>query len=122
VPVVPVVAHGGHDAVVVLSLGERTARLLGLGRLRLRVFPWTLGLPFGVAPVIPQLPLPAAVRVSFLPALDWSIRGPGGDPEDPAVVAAYFEATRQVMQTELDRLRAAHPHPVTEGFARLLSG
>ncbi|WP_051942929.1 1-acyl-sn-glycerol-3-phosphate acyltransferase [Streptacidiphilus rugosus] len=120
VPVVPVVAHGGHDVVVILSRGEVTARLLGLGRLRLKVFPWTLGLPLGVAPVLPQVPLPAAVKVSFLPALDWSVRESYGDPEDPDVVAACFDATQRVMQSEMDRLRAACPRPVAEGLARLL--
>jgi 1-acyl-sn-glycerol-3-phosphate acyltransferase len=121
VPVVPVVAHGGHDTVVVLSRGERTARLLGLGRLRLKVFPWTVGLPFGVAPVLPQVPLPVAVQVSFLPALDWSTREPSSDHEDPAIVAACYDATQQVMQVELDRLRAACPHPVARGLSRLLA-
>ncbi|MGA2521673.1 MAG: lysophospholipid acyltransferase family protein, partial [Acidimicrobiales bacterium] len=39
VPVVPVVTHGSHHAVVVVSRGERLARRLGLNRLRINVFP-----------------------------------------------------------------------------------
>jgi 1-acyl-sn-glycerol-3-phosphate acyltransferase len=119
VPVVPVVSHGGHSAVLVLSRGELTARLLGLGRLRINVFPYTLGLPFGIAPVLPQIPLPASVQVSFLPQLDWSLH-PLGDPDDPALVADCYARTQSAMQEELDRLRRESPHPVASGLTRLL--
>ncbi|MEY9875616.1 hypothetical protein ABH931_005120 [Streptacidiphilus sp. MAP12-33] len=54
------------------------------------------------------------------PALDWSLRGPGADPDDPNAVAACLDATQRAMQAELDRLRAASPHPVAEGITRLL--
>ena len=39
VPVVPVVVHGAHHAVVVLARGDRLARVAGLRSLRINVFP-----------------------------------------------------------------------------------
>ncbi|WP_024803420.1 1-acyl-sn-glycerol-3-phosphate acyltransferase [Nocardia sp. BMG51109] len=121
VPVIPAVANGGHDSVFVVSRGDRTARLLRLDKLlRAKVFPYTAGLPFGVAPIVPQFPLPATVQVSFLPPLDWSTQP--GDPENPAVVDACYRDAVDTMQAELDRLRAETPHPVATGIKRHLAG
>jgi len=118
VPVVPVVAHGSHHAVVVLSRGERLARILGLNRLRINVFPIMLG-PLGVTSILtPPLPLPAAITVEFLPALDWGSHAPA-DADDPAVVEACYREITGVMQAALDRLRATRPHPVLRGATRL---
>ncbi|MFF2549368.1 1-acyl-sn-glycerol-3-phosphate acyltransferase [Nocardia sp. NPDC058058] len=115
VPVIPAVANGGHDSIFIVSRGERTARLLGLDKLvRAKVFPYTVGLPFGIAPILPQIPLPSHVDVSFLPALDWSTQP--GDPEDTELVDRLYEQTVGTMQTELDRLRAATPNPVATGL------
>jgi 1-acyl-sn-glycerol-3-phosphate acyltransferase len=121
VPVVPVVSNGSHDAVIVLSRGDKVARLLGLDRLRIKVFPYTLGVPFGIAPVVPQLPLPASVQVSFLPPLDWSLE-PAGNPDDTDLVADCYAATERVMQTELDRLQVECPNPLVTGLKALLLG
>lgn len=121
VPVIPAVANGGHDSIFVLSRGERTAKLLQLDKLvRAKVFPYTVGLPFGVAPILPQIPLPAHVSVSFLPALDWSTEV--GDPEDTALVDAAYEQTVDTMQAELDRLRAETPNPVLTGLKKHAEG
>ncbi|WP_067893783.1 lysophospholipid acyltransferase family protein [Nocardia vaccinii] len=121
IPVIPAVADGGHDAIFVLSRGARAARLLGLDKLfRTKVFPFTLGLPFGVAPVLPQVPLPASVRVSFLPPLQWSTEP--GDHCDEATVDRCYEQTLSTMQAELDRLRAETPNPVTSGIRTHLAG
>ncbi|WP_067705012.1 lysophospholipid acyltransferase family protein [Nocardia jejuensis] len=120
VPVIPAVANGGHDSIFVLSRGERTAKLLQLDKLvRAKVFPYTLGVPFGVAPILPQVPLPATVNVSFLPPLEWSTQP--GDPDDTAAVAANYDQTVATMQAELDRLRAETPHPVATGVKNHLA-
>ncbi|MEV0250781.1 lysophospholipid acyltransferase family protein [Nocardia sp. NPDC050712] len=120
VPVIPAVANGGHDSIFVLSRGERSAKLLQLDKLfRAKVFPYTVGVPFGVAPIVPQLPLPATVDVSFLPALDWSTQP--GDPDDTALVESYYDDTVGTMQTELDRLRAATPNPIATGIKNHLA-
>ncbi len=119
VPVVPVVAHGSHHAVVVVSRGERLARVLGLKRLRINVFPILLG-PFGLTSILtPPLPLPAAITVEFLPALNWSGSGPDA-ANDPAVVDGCYAEITGIMQSALDRLRADHPRPVMRGVAKLV--
>jgi 1-acyl-sn-glycerol-3-phosphate acyltransferase len=119
VPVVPVVTHGAHHAVVVVARGERLARALGLNRLRINVFPILLG-PFGLTSILtPPLPMPAAITVEFLPALDWRGHGPQAANNDALVGACYDEITA-VMQVALDRLRAECPHPVARGVTNLL--
>ncbi len=121
VPVVPVVAHGGHHAVVVVTRGDRLARAVGLPGLRIKVFPFLAGLPFGLASVLtPPLPMPAQVTMEFLPALDWSGHGPGAERDEKVVTACYDEITG-VMQAALDRLSAERPHPVVDGTMRLIT-
>jgi 1-acyl-sn-glycerol-3-phosphate acyltransferase len=120
VPVVPVVAHGAHHTVVIVSRGERLAHILGLDRLRIKVFPILVGPPFGINSVLtPPLPLPAAITVEFLPALDWADIGRGRAEDDKVVEHCYREIT-DLMQVTLDRLRAEHPHPLLRGITHLL--
>jgi 1-acyl-sn-glycerol-3-phosphate acyltransferase len=122
VPVVPVVTHGSHDAVVVVSRGDRVARALGLDRLRIKVFPILMGPPFGLTSILaPPLPMPAAITVEFLPALDWSTYGPAAADDDDAVADCYEEVTT-AMQSTLDRLRRDRPHPVLRGVSNLVGG
>lgn len=120
VPVVPVVAHGAHHTVIILSRGERLAHILGIDRLRIKVFPILIGPPFGINSVLtPPLPLPAAVTVEFLPALDWTGIGAEGAEDEDVVERCYREITG-LMQVTLDRLHAEHPHPVLRGVTHLL--
>jgi len=119
VPVVPVVAHGGHDAVVVLARGDRMARAAGLHALRVNVFPFLVGFPFGITPVLaPPLPMPAHLTLEFLPALDWTGYGPGAADDARVVSACYADITGR-LQAALDRLSAEYPHPVLLGCSRL---
>lgn len=121
IPVVPVVAHGGHHAVVVVTRGDRLARAIGLRGIRIKAFPFLAGFPFGFASVLtPPLPVPAQVTVEFLPALDWSGHGPGAEHDDDVVTACYDEITG-LLQAALDRLSAERPHPVADGSARLIA-
>ena len=118
VPVVPVVTHGSHDAVVVVSSGERLATLLGLHRLRINVFPFCLT-PLGLTTVLaPPLPMPSAMTVEFLPPLDWSHLGPEAAGDEAAVTACYEEIT-SVMQAELDRLHVEE-RTVLRGLSNLV--
>jgi len=117
VPIVPVVAHGSHDAVIVAARGEHIARALGLGGLRINVFPIMVGPPFGLDTFLtPPLPLPSAITVEFLPAIRFAC--PDGSPHPRAVSTAAAEVTA-VMQHALDRLRREHPHPVRRGVLSL---
>lgn len=117
VPVVPVVAHGSHDAVVVVARGERLSHLLGIDKLRINVFPIVLG-PMGLAPIV-TLPMPSAITVEFLPALDWRGYGPARAADEDTVTHCYDEIVA-TMQAALDRLQAEEPHPVLRGWSNLL--
>ena len=118
VPVVPVVAHGGQHAVVVVSRGDRLARALGLASVRIKVFPFLAG-PLGITSVLtPPPPMPARLTLEFLPPLDWTEYGAGA-AEDPAAVAACYADITGRMQAALDRLAAERPYPVLEGVASL---
>jgi len=119
VPVVPVVAHGGHHSVVVLTRGDRLARAVGLNALRINVFPFLAGFPFGVASAVtPPLPMPAHLTLEFLPALDWTTHGPGA-ADDPDIVSACYDDITGRLQAALDRLSAEYPFPVLLGCSRL---
>lgn len=118
-PVVPVVTHGSHDAVVVLSRGEALARVMGLQHLRIKVFPLALGPPFGVTSMLwPPLPLPSAITVEFLPPLEWAHFGPRAASDEAVVEACYHEITG-LMQDALTRMHHENPHPVATGVGRL---
>jgi len=120
VPVVPVVTHGAHHSVVVVARGDRLARALGLNRLRINVFPLLVGPPFGLTSILaPPLPMPAAITVEFLPALEWSRYGAGAADDDDVVAGCYEEITH-AMQSALDRLRVERRHPVLRGWSNLL--
>lgn len=122
VPVVPVVAHGSHDAVVILNRGDRFAHLAGFDRLHVKVFPIMVGVPWGLtSALLPPMPLPAAVTVQFLPAVDWSALGPSA-ADDPDVVDACYEEMTDLMQRTLDALHEADPHPLRRGVHDLLLG
>ncbi len=119
VPVIPVVAHGGHHAVVVLTRGDRLARAVGLSNVRVKVFPLLAGVPFGITSILtPPLPMPAQLTVEFLPPLDWTAYGAGAADDKEAVTACYEEITGR-LQAALDRLSAEIPHPVLSGSSRL---
>ena len=119
VPVVPVVAHGAHHAVVVLTRGDRLARAVGLRNARINVFPILAGFPFGVTSILaPPLPMPAQLTIEFLPALDWTGYGPGG-ADDAGIVSACYDDITGRLQAALSRLSAEHPHPVLLGTSRL---
>lgn len=118
VPVVPVVSHGAHHTVVVVSRGDRLAKALHLDRVRVNVLPWFLGPPV-LSMILPPPPLPAKVTVEFLEALDWS--GAGSEAaDDPEVVRSRYDEITALLQSGLDRLAAERPHPVLSrlGLAR----
>lgn len=110
-PIIPMVTHGSHDTTVVLSRGRRLARLIRLPRVRTKVFPWVLGLPWGLAPgFIPMLPLPARVTVQFLAPLRWEPREP--DEIDDELVQMCFEQVLSPMRQTLRDLVVERPMPL----------
>ena len=119
VPVVPVVAHGGHHAVVVLTRGDRLARAFGLHNVRINVFPILAGFPFGVTSILaPPLPMPAQLTLEFLPALDWTGYGAAAASNADIVSACYADITGR-LQAALSRLSAERPNPLLLGSSRL---
>lgn len=101
-PIVPVVAHGGHNTYLSLTDGRGLARRLGLDRLaNLKTFPVSLGMPYGIdiGGILPHLPFPAKIRIRVLEPIDVAARF--GDDLD----AAYAHVTTE-MQRTLDELAA----------------
>ena len=112
VPVVPIVAHGSHDVIIVLNRGEGIARRLGLDRLRIHILPLVAGPPWGIAPVqVPTWPLPAKVTVRVCEPIDWTRFGPDA-ADDPTIVRRCYEEILGRMQANLDELVAVLPHPL----------
>ena len=100
VPVVPVVSAGAGDTVLVLSDGQRLARVLRLDRLlRSKTVPVSVSLPWGlnvgVAGLAPYLPLPAKLVTRVLPAMR------PDDGESTEDFAARVEGTMQETLTAL---------------------
>jgi 1-acyl-sn-glycerol-3-phosphate acyltransferase len=122
VPVVPVVGHGAHESLVVISRGDKFSSALGFDRLRTTVMPLVWQLPWGLSlPFVPGIPMPAKVSMRVGPAIDWSSYGPEA-ANDPATVDRCYEEITGAMQGTLDLLADAHPHPLMERLKGLLPG
>lgn len=110
VPIVPFVNAGAQQTALMLSRGDRLARLLRLDRvLRLKVFPISLALPWGlnIGDLAGHIPLPSKVTIQFLPPIDPRAEfGPELDVE-----AAYDLVTGR-MQEALTRLCAERRLPI----------
>jgi 1-acyl-sn-glycerol-3-phosphate acyltransferase len=120
VPVVPLVAHGSHDVIFVLTRGETLARWLGFHRFRINVMPIVVGPPWGIAPVqLPTWPLPAKVTARVCEPIDWSALGPDA-ADDPEVVRHCYEEVLGRMQSNLDELVAELPHPIVSRLSTAL--
>jgi 1-acyl-sn-glycerol-3-phosphate acyltransferase len=120
VPVVPVVSHGGHSSVLILTRGEWIGDLLGTARVRTRAFPLALQVPWGISPLmIPGIPLPAKITTEIGPAMAWSDLGPEA-ADDPATVQRCYDEIVDAMQTTLTRLAAQRPFPVLSRLRSLL--
>src|SRR5438270_3796712 len=82
VPIVPVVSIGGQETLFVLTRGEALSQALGLDRLRLKVLPVSLVIPWGITlgDFIPRCTLPAKLTTQVLPPID-VIQKSGDDPD-----------------------------------------
>jgi 1-acyl-sn-glycerol-3-phosphate acyltransferase len=118
VPVVPMTIHGAHQSTLVLTRGRALAHAAGLDRLHVNIFPWIWNIPFGPTPAfVPSLQLPSKVTVHFGAPLDWSKYR--RQAHDPAVLRACYDEITARMQSTLNRLARAHPHPVVERLREL---
>ena len=102
VPVVPVVASGVHEQLIVLTRGERLARLVGARRwMRTDSFPLVLALPWGLTSgYIPYMPLPTQITIAFGEPLD----PPAGRGDAP--LRRFTDELTLRMQAMLDELTA----------------
>jgi 1-acyl-sn-glycerol-3-phosphate acyltransferase len=107
VPIVPVVALGGHNTLVVLSDGERIARALRLDQFGVPRIPIVWSWPFGItAGFHHSIPFPARIDIAFgkpirLQGFSHTSRRPA-----EAVEACHAHIERR-MQAMLDSLVAA---------------
>ena len=104
VPIVPVASVGAHEALVILHEGRGIARRLGLDRrLRLRAFPLSLSVPWGLwlGPLPGYLPLPTKIELRVLPPID---------PEDGSV-AEVDRRVRSSLSRALSSMAAARRLP-----------
>lgn len=72
-PIVPVVCHGGHSGLIIVSDGAKLAKRLNLAeRCGLNVLPFSLCLPWGIwlGPLPGYLPWPSKITVEVLPAIE----------------------------------------------------
>ncbi len=101
-------------------MGSGSRGLLGLGALRLDVFPIMAG-PLGPVTVLtPPIPMPSSITVEFLPPVDWAHLGTDA-ADDPAIVERCAAEVVGAMQVALNRLRVERPHPVARGVRNLVS-
>ncbi|RDI67891.1 1-acyl-sn-glycerol-3-phosphate acyltransferase [Nocardia pseudobrasiliensis] len=102
VPIVPMVNYGAHQNHLILTRGDRLARLLRLDRmLRLKVFPISLAAPWGlnISDLAGHLPLPTKVTIEFLEPID--LRAELGPELD---LSRAYEYITGLMQRTLSRL------------------
>ncbi|PRP97418.1 Acyltransferase [Enhygromyxa salina] len=106
VPVIPTVVAGAHEVFVVLGAGPVLARLLLTKPLfRVKTWPLTLSLPWGLTPGPPPLYLPFPVRMlgEILDPIEFEPNGPDAAADD-AYVQRCDDLVRARMQSALSRL------------------
>jgi 1-acyl-sn-glycerol-3-phosphate acyltransferase len=110
VPIVPVVAVGGHETALFLSRGETLAKVLLLDKLfRLKVLPISIAAPWGlnVGDMLGHLPAPAKITLEVLPPIHLREEF-GRDPEPEEV----YDHVVRLMQETLDALASERRFPV----------
>ena len=105
VPIVPVVTAGTHEQIIVLTRGDRLARLFHAHAwARTEVLPLMLALPWGLTSgFVPYLPLPAQTSLAFGEPLTWPDLT-ADDAERPEVLERCYRDVESRMQAMLDRL------------------
>ena len=114
VPIVPIVAIGGHETVVVIGDGRWVSQLLRLERIRLKSLPLVIGPPWGLSPgdLLGHIPMPAKIVVEVGAPIDFQARFGTLDARDPDVLWACYEYVEQHMQAQLDGLSRRRRLPV----------
>jgi 1-acyl-sn-glycerol-3-phosphate acyltransferase len=122
VPIVPMTIHGAHESTFVITRGRRIARMSGLEKLHIKVFPFVWNIPLGIMPAaIPTVVLPAKVTVQLGEPLAWPEHGPDAASDDEILQRCYDEVTG-AMQATLDALDREDPYPVLTRLNELRPG
>jgi 1-acyl-sn-glycerol-3-phosphate acyltransferase len=120
VPIVPVVGHGGHESLMVLSRGEQIAKLVGADVVRSDVWPIVLQFPWGLStPAMLGVPLPAKITMQVCAPLDFSRFGPDA-ADDAALVERCYGEVVDGMQATLAGLARENPHPLRSRLRSLV--
>ncbi len=111
VPIIPVVAAGAHSTFYIIDDLRWLARLIRADRLlRIKVWPLTLSLPWGLTlgpPPMIYWPLPSKILIEVLDPIRFERTGPdaAADPDWVAECAARVESRMQSALTRLAALR-----------------
>jgi len=108
VPIVPVVAAGAHSTWIIVDDMRWLAKAMGAERfLRVKVWPLTLSIPWGVTlgPTFPYLPYPSKILMEILEPVRFARTGPEA-AQDEAYVKSCARAVQENMQAALTRLAA----------------
>ena len=103
VPIVPVVADGGHDTYLPLTDGRGIARALRLDKIaRLKVLPVSLALPWGlnIGDFFGHLPFPAKIRMEVLDPIDVDAKFGDDYDEGYRYVTGRMEETLTALAAE----------------------
>lgn len=101
VPVIPVVTAGAHSTFVVLTDGQWLAKLFRAEQLlRIKVWPITLCLPWGIVigPALVYLPWPSRILQEVLEPIRFDRQG-----EEAAADEAYVRACAEQVETTMQR-------------------
>jgi 1-acyl-sn-glycerol-3-phosphate acyltransferase len=105
VPIVPVVSAGTHEQLIVLTRGDRLARVLHMHRwARTLCCPIVFSLPWGITSgFVPYFPLPAQTTIAFGRPMEWPDLDPT-DADDPVAIGRIYREVEAAMQAMLDDL------------------
>lgn len=112
VPIVPIATVGGPDSMPVLFSGRRLAKALQLDKIaRLKVFPFAISAPWGIAPAaLPEIPLPTKIRTAFQEPV--KVANDPAKAKDDDYVERKYEEVRTSIQRGMDELARRRRFPL----------
>ena len=112
VPIVPIATVGGPDSMPVLFSGRRLAKALQLDKIaRLKVFPFAISAPWGIAPAaLPEIPLPTKIRTAFQEPV--KVANDPAKAKDDDYVDRKYEEVRKSIQRGMDELARRRRFPL----------